>query len=517
MRYGSLLVAVVLASSHGFGQNSVYNVKEFIAETGKSVLITNELQSLIDKCSKEGGGYVHFPAGDYLIGSIVLKDNTYLHLSPGAIVYGSTNLNDYTEEAGHSLVYAKGATNIGIVGQGTLNGNGDVFWRGKERPYHRPDRFILFVECRRIRINGITMLNSPNWNLELLDCDFAWIDGVTMISDLDSPNTDGIDLTSSSHIFISNCYFELGDDAICPKSRGNKPTEHIVVENCIIKSDDAAIKLGTRSEAPIRNLVFNNIIIKDTQYGIAFFAKDGGTFENIRFSNITIESALNEDLKEDRPSGSYPIFLDIERRTPDSPMSAIHDVHFTDITINSKDGHCLFLGQPEQPIEGLHFSNIHFNLSTHRPFAGSKKPRGSRTLTDRAANDYSHIPANFTFAHVRNLTIDDLTITDHDESDKHERHMIWGYQVHGVHINGFANNLKVPNKALSQFIFKDSSAVQISASRPTSTTSPFLYLEGAATRNVTLMNNDFRTLNRIVETDDAFNRTELEEYNNLMK
>jgi hypothetical protein len=359
------------------------------------------------------------------------------------------------------------------------------------------------------------MLNSPSWNLELLNCDFAWIDGVSMISDIDSPNSDGIDPTSSSHIFISNCYFELGDDAICPKSRGTKPTEYMVVENCIIRSDDSAIKLGTRSEAPIRNLIFNNIIIKDTQYGIAFFAKDGGTFENIRFSNITIESALNENLKDDRPSGSYPIFLDIERRTPDSPMSAIHDIHFSDITINSKDGHCVFLGQPDQKIENLYFSNITFNLGTHRTFEGSKKPRGVRSLRDRAANDYSHIPANFAFAYINNICIDGLTIKDYDNSGKYERHMLWGYDVHDVQVKGFSNRLARPNRDLAQLKFKDASGIEISASRPAKTAAPFLALEGAKTSKVTLLNNNFQKLNKIVEWDDAFDKAELKAHNNL--
>ena len=502
-----------------YGQTSVYNVKESIPETGKSVLITKPLQKLIDKCSGEGGGQVYFPAGNYLTGSIVLKDNTYLFLSPGATLYGSTDINDYTETAGNSLLYAKGASNFGILGQGTLNGNGDFFWRGKERPYHRPDRFILFEECRNIRINDITMLNSPNWNLELLRCDFAWIDGVTMISDVDSPNSDGIDPTSSSHIFISNCYFELGDDAICPKSRGTKPTEHMVVENCIIMSDDSAIKLGTRSEAPIRNLVFNNIIIKDTQYGIAFYAKDGGTFENIRFSNITIESALNEDGKDNRPSGSYPLFLDIERRKPSepTPLSVIRDIHFSDITIHSRDGHCLFLGQPERPIEDLTFSNIQFNLATHKPFAGSKKPRGVRSLRERAANDYSHIPANFTFAYVRHVKIDGLTVIDKDQSGKHERHMLWAFDVHDLQIKGFTNRLAQPNQQLSQFMFKDASTVELSACRPTRTASPFVFLGGTKSRDVSLLNNNFSKLSKISQTDKAFNRAELREFNNLTK
>jgi len=40
----------------------VYNVKVLVTKTGESVLITELLQSLIDKCSAEGGGGVHFPA-----------------------------------------------------------------------------------------------------------------------------------------------------------------------------------------------------------------------------------------------------------------------------------------------------------------------------------------------------------------------------------------------------------------------------------------------------------------------
>ncbi|MBN1482809.1 right-handed parallel beta-helix repeat-containing protein [candidate division KSB1 bacterium] len=516
MRHIITFLALVLLFSTAHSKNSIYNVQELIPETGTSILITDELQQIIDTCSAEGGGTVYFPAGDYLTGTIILKDNTFLELSAGATLYGSTDINDYPEqEKGKSLFYAKGAHNIGIIGQGALNGSGDFFWRGKERPYNRPDRLILFYECQNIRINDITMLNSPNWNLELLNCDFVWIDGVSMISDMDSPNSDGIDPTSSSHVFISNCYFELGDDAICPKSRGSKPTEYIVVENCIIKSDDSAIKLGTRSEAPIRHMVFNNIIIKDTQYGIAFYAKDGGVFEDIRFSNIIIESARNDDGKTDRPSGSYPLFLDIERRNPDGPITFINDIHFSDITINSKDGHCLFLGQPDQKIENLFFSNIHFNLETHRTLEGSKKPRGVRSLTDRAANDFSHIPANFTFAYIDNLNIDGLTIHDKDKSGQYERHMVWGYDVHDVYIEGFSNRLATPNQKLAQFCFKDASGIEMCSSRPTATASPFLFLEGAATRDITLRNNNFAKVKKIVDMDDAFEKEELLEFNNL--
>ena len=514
---GITLSILLMVAGRISAQESIYDVRRAIKNTGKSVLITNELQDLIDQCSSAGGGTIYFPAGDYLTGSIILKDNTFLELGAGASLYGSMDINDYTEEGGMSLIYADGAQNIGLTGSGTLNGNGDIFWRGKERPYIRPERFILFANCRNIRIEGITMLNSPNWNLELRNCDFAWIESVTMISDKDSPNTDGIDPVSTSNVFISNCYFDLGDDAICPKSRGSEPTENIVVENCIIKSDDSAIKLGTRSEAPIRNLVFNNIIIRDTQYGLAFFAKDGGIFQNIRFSNIIIESSLNEQAKEDKPSGSYPIFLDIERRKPGGPISYIDDIHFNNITINSKDGHCLFLGQPDQKIGNLHFSNIIYNLQMHRTLEGSKKPRGVRSLTDRAANDYSHIPANFTFAYVKGISIHNLTINDFDSSGNYERHMVWGYDIHDVQINGFRNKLSTPNRKLPLLHLKESTHVNISSCIPEGRETPFLFLEGDSTKAISVHNNNFSRIQEIVESDDSVDKAEIMLINNLFR
>ena len=111
----------LIISLHVMAQTSVYNVNELVKKTGKDVLITKELQSIIDKCSKDGGGYVYFPAGDYLTGSLILKDNTFLDLSPGATLWGSMDINDYTEEAKKSLIYSFEAKNIGIiVGENTI-------------------------------------------------------------------------------------------------------------------------------------------------------------------------------------------------------------------------------------------------------------------------------------------------------------------------------------------------------------------------------------------------------------
>ncbi|NCU04669.1 MAG: glycoside hydrolase family 28 protein, partial [Chitinophagaceae bacterium] len=92
------------------------------------------LQKAIDECARSGGGKVHFPAGVYLSGTIEIKSNVTLHFQKDARLLGSTNLADYrnldpfTEglgiDVGWALVVAVDATNIGITGEGAIDGQG---------------------------------------------------------------------------------------------------------------------------------------------------------------------------------------------------------------------------------------------------------------------------------------------------------------------------------------------------------------------------------------------------------
>ena len=163
LRFAALLVLVFLtAASDLYGKSGRYVAPERLASAGKSADVTTELQTLIDRCSAAGGGTVFLPPGDYLIGTLLLKDNTFLELSAGATLYGSTDLNDYTEIGASgitALVGSAGAKNIGILGQGTINGQGDSFWRGKKRPYARPDRLVLLFQSEDIKIRDVTITN----------------------------------------------------------------------------------------------------------------------------------------------------------------------------------------------------------------------------------------------------------------------------------------------------------------------------------------------------------------------
>jgi polygalacturonase len=171
------------------------------------------IQKAIDACTQAGGGMVYLPPGNFLTGTIVLKSNVTLHLSAGATLWGSRHIEDYKP---FHLIYAENADNIAIEGDGTINGNGDAFWGREFRPIEkRPSPFIELVGCHNVHIRDVRIRNTPGWGIRPWNCDGVYIRGISMISDMDSPNTDGIDPDASRNVFISDSYIETGDDAIC--------------------------------------------------------------------------------------------------------------------------------------------------------------------------------------------------------------------------------------------------------------------------------------------------------------
>ena len=102
------------------------NVRDFGAIGDGEVMDTDAIQRSIDGVFREGGGVVYFPPGDYLTGTVELRDNVTLYLEAGATIWGSKSRKDYTQGC---LIYAEGAANAAIRGRGAIDGNGKSFWK----------------------------------------------------------------------------------------------------------------------------------------------------------------------------------------------------------------------------------------------------------------------------------------------------------------------------------------------------------------------------------------------------
>lgn len=184
---------------------AVYNISDFGAKNDTTVLSTKAIQTAIDRCSQEGGGQVLVPAGHYKIGTIVLRSRVNLHLEKGAVLFGSTDINDYTPQRTSyvslrtntptvQLIWADNVEDVTIDGEGVIDGRGKSFpklsWNdeGITRPH-----LLRFVQSRDVQLMGITLRNSGCWMQHWLACDRVKIDGIT-VNNRNNYNNDALDL-----------------------------------------------------------------------------------------------------------------------------------------------------------------------------------------------------------------------------------------------------------------------------------------------------------------------------------
>jgi polygalacturonase len=236
-------------------------------------LNTEAIQRTIDTCSKKGGGTVRIPAGRFVTGTILIKDNVTLYLDEGAMLLGSLSPGDYRNvdpfkdglgaEVGFAMVAAVDAKNIAIAGRGAING------RGKEIAEGMPFK----GEGWGGRPFLLRFVRSTNINLS------------------DVPHNDGINIDSSQGFRIRDCDVDSGDDALVFKTTSSMPIRDIVVTGCRLKSRQGAIKFGTESVANFEKVRITNCHIRDTRNGgIKLLSVDGAFLQDIVISDIVMDN-----------------------------------------------------------------------------------------------------------------------------------------------------------------------------------------------------------------------------------
>ncbi|HEY3999680.1 MAG TPA: glycosyl hydrolase family 28 protein [Candidatus Xenobia bacterium] len=190
------------------GRAQAADVTAFGAVGDGRTVNTAPLQRAIDAVAAGGGGTVDVPAGVFVSGTLSLKSHVMLRLDAGAVLKGSDDLADYQRNGSRlGLLFTQGATDTGIEGPGTLDGNGDHFmdlahakhmspsdtqWtRQKDRfrqvteglgdgpvvPLDRPFQMIIFSDCKGVTVRNVRIVNSPFWTVHFADCDGVMVRG----------------------------------------------------------------------------------------------------------------------------------------------------------------------------------------------------------------------------------------------------------------------------------------------------------------------------------------------------
>jgi polygalacturonase len=377
-------MAFMLSSANALAAPASCNPRAFGAKGDGVAKDTVAIQAAIDHCASIGGGTVQLVAGTYLSAPIVLKSKITLQLDKGATLLGSAEHADYPAKIEfrtpglQSLVSATDATNVAITGEGVIDGNGESWWAmarsvknagvlGSEHP--RP-KLVVFDHCKHVRVEGVTIQNSPMWQLVPYNSDDVVIRNIKVLSPQHSPNTDAIDPFSSSNVVIDHVFADVGDDDVAIKSGPinspgpDAPSRNITITDCTFLHGHG-ISIGSEIAGGAQNILAERIHFEGTDNGLRIKANRdrGNDVSNIVFRNIEMKDVKNAVIISEYypkvlpPSGEAA--QPITRLTPH-----FHEIVLENVTAVGSTSAGAIVGLPESPVTGVVLRNVKLSAKT---------------------------------------------------------------------------------------------------------------------------------------------------------
>ncbi|MBT1176667.1 glycoside hydrolase family 28 protein [Bifidobacterium callimiconis] len=428
------------------------NVRDFGAAGDGERDDTISIQAAIMSCPPQGRVLV--PAGDYRITNLFLKSDIALELAEGATLrsrhdrenlaylpsniegkagagYAGTNLLPMGRWEGESMPMFCGilsgmaVNGVTVYGRGAIDGGAnadeDNWWHDPKRIRiaARP-RMIYLSDCERMDFAGITVRNSPSWNIHpVLSRDLGFwclsIEGPKV-----SPNTDGLDPESCTNVTIKGCHFSVGDDCIAVKSgKIDMPRElrpacrNLLIDQCYMHDGHGSVVLGSEAAGGIRGLIARNCLFERTDRGLRIKTRRGrgrdSVYEAITFDHIRMDGVLtpfvvnsfyfcDKDGKTDYVQNREA--LPADERTPKVASLIFNDIQAT----NCHAAATYITGLPESKVGRAEFHNVHVS------YADDAKP----TKPAMACGVEPMARQGIIAQNVERLVLDDVTIDGQD-------------------------------------------------------------------------------------------------------
>src|SRR5437879_5726955 len=185
------------------------------------------------------------------------------------------------------------------------------------------------------------------------------MDALPLTAPADSPNTDGIDPTSSRNVVIRHCVIDVGDDNVSLKSNPKEgPTENVLVTNCTFKHGHGA-PVGSNIGGGIRHIIVHNCTFEGTDNGLRIkSARDrGGLVQDIPYRDIAMKhvgvaitlTLFYIDKRGQQERQTRPV-------TSNTPI--VRDVRIVNVSVEGAKTAGEIVGLPEMPITGVLLNNV---------------------------------------------------------------------------------------------------------------------------------------------------------------
>jgi len=360
----------------------IFNVRDFGAKGDGQVFDTGAIQQALDACGGTGGT-VKFPPGNYLSKPLTLRTKMTVLLEAGATLLASTDQADFLKDGGDWLkargsdfipfLSGRDLTDVTLTGQGTIDGNGAVWWEEAEKARQKVSGYTLprpnlvsISRAKRLRLSGITLRNSPKFHLVPTECEDVTIDGITILAPERAANTDGIDPSNCRNVKITRCRIDTGDDNIAIKS-GRKAEgrefgcENIEVADCVFQHGHG-MSIGSETAGGVRHVTVSRCTFADTDNGLRIKSRRdrGGVVEDISYTDITMTNvhpaismvAYYQNSTRDK----YPKGDAAQPVTATTPV--FRNIRIANVTATSTREAGLIVGLPESLVQNVVLENV---------------------------------------------------------------------------------------------------------------------------------------------------------------
>ncbi|XP_058076952.1 exopolygalacturonase-like [Magnolia sinica] len=299
-------------------------------------------------CSYSGKSTFVVPEGDFLLGPIAFMGPCG-NGSPAVVIAGTLKaVPDRQAFPEDYWILFRGMTGLDVSGGGTLDGQGAETWKGTDCPKNRkcnmpPSSLKLVVIDSKI--HDINLINAKGFHVSFLKSQNVHMYNMHITAPEDSPNTDGIHLSRSNSINITDSTIGVGDDCvsigtgndgiyvsnvfcgpghgISVGSLGKRPNEenvaNIHVKNCTLTGTDNGVRIKTWPASPVlqaKNFTFEDITMNNARFPIIIDQKycpskhcsdepSNVKVSNIIYKNIrgtsTTKLAVNLDCSQKNP------------------------------------------------------------------------------------------------------------------------------------------------------------------------------------------------------------------------
>jgi polygalacturonase len=272
------------------------------------------IQAAIDQCTPGRSVVLAASNGNdsFVAGPLRLKSGVTLVVDTGVTLFASTDprlfdrgagtcgSNDASGRGCRPFLSAEDTRGSGIMGGGTIDGQGgqtmagkdESWWQiarraQKEKTRQNVPRLVQVERSQDFTLYGILLRNSPNFHVTLNGVDgfTAW--GVRIDTPHDARNTDGIDPISSRNVTIAHSWIRTGDDNVAIKAGGSGPSENISLLHNHFYSGHG-MSIGSETNGGVRKVLVDGLSLDGTTAGLRIKSNDtrGGSVSGILYHDV---------------------------------------------------------------------------------------------------------------------------------------------------------------------------------------------------------------------------------------